>query len=218
MEQLSQRNARRTSRLGQVGTICAVHLSLFMLSTALLVLVLVVLRGGCSQSPASKSVVHGGSLSSALRSRPHKNKVEAAMLTAPHDKKTVEEYLLWESVNGNAHLHGGFRYSNGSLVIPTKGLYRVFLQLTYESNTESKFDLKLSNTVVLYHDSYPSDVTLLSSVDTVSHSTKQWSKSLHTSGIFLMKANSRLRVKSANANLISSEEHLVFFGAELLSQ
>uniref|UniRef100_A0A3Q2X979 THD domain-containing protein n=1 Tax=Hippocampus comes TaxID=109280 RepID=A0A3Q2X979_HIPCM len=211
MEQLSQRNARRTSRLGQVGTICAVHLSLFMLSTALLVLVLVVLRGGCSQSPASK-----------VRSPLHKAQAKCCfstvILLAPHDKKTVEEYLLWESVNGNAHLHGGFRYSNGSLVIPTKGLYRVFLQLTYESNTESKFDLKLSNTVVLYHDSYPSDVTLLSSVDTVSHSTKQWSKSLHTSGIFLMKANSRLRVKSANANLISSEEHLVFFGAELLSQ
>lgn len=144
--------------------------------------------------------------------------ISTVILLAPRDKKTVGEYLLWESEDGNAHLHGGFRYCNGSLVIPTKGWYRVFLQLTYESNTESKFDLKLSNTVVLYHDSYPSDVTLLSSVDTVSHSTKQWSKSLHTSGIFLMEANSRLRVKSANANLISSEEHLVFFGAELLSQ
>ncbi|XP_061527066.1 lymphotoxin-alpha-like [Phycodurus eques] len=220
-EQLSHRNTRRRTPLLRLQrTNCSVHLVICLLSTAVVVLALVVLRGGCPQSPDSQSVAHAGTLSSALSNHPQKDEDKTAMLTAPIGSNTNGKYLLWESKYGNAHCHGGFHYSNGSLVVPRKGMYRVFLQITYESKADFKCegDLKLAIMLYLFSDTYDSDLLLLSSIDTINCSTKQWSKSLHTGGMFFLEANSALRVTSAHTNLISSKQYLVFFGAELLSQ
>lgn len=132
-----------------------------------------------------------------------------------------EDYLEWENEIGHAFCHGGFSYANRSLVVPRKGMYRVFLQITYEGKAQecpSDNQLKLSNMVFHFQDAYTMDVSLLSSADTVSCDMEGWTKSLYTSGLFYLEANSRLRVRSSYPALIVKTEHQVFFGAEFVPQ
>ncbi|XP_071337888.1 tumor necrosis factor ligand superfamily member 15 [Trachinotus anak] len=143
----------------------------------------------------------------------------SAMLTAPRGNNTDGKYLLWESELANAYCRGGFNYSNGNLVVPREGMYRVFLQITYEGTPDPCVDeLRLTNTVSSISDSYSEPIHLLSAVDTVSCSMKHWKKSLYTAGLFRLEANSRLHVTSVYPKLIVKAEQLVFFGAELLPQ
>ncbi|XP_077571569.1 lymphotoxin-alpha-like [Stigmatopora nigra] len=210
----------RSSRLGSLAVQQFTHLALFLVCAAQLGLVCILLRERFLQSSTlnSKCGENENGTPSALRLS-QEDEQKSALLTAPVDKKTNGKYLLWESKKGNAYCHGGFLYSNGNLVLPSKGVYRVFLQITYESNGElDNYDgvVMLVNNVFLFHDSYPKDRPLLSSVDTISSNTNQWTKSLHTSGTFILEANSTLRVTSEYVNLISSKEYLVFFGVEIL--
>ncbi|CAB1415263.1 unnamed protein product [Pleuronectes platessa] len=46
--------------------------------------------------------------------------------------------LKWESDLGLAHCHGGFNYDDGNLVVPRDGIYRVFLQITYQNHLVRK--------------------------------------------------------------------------------
>lgn len=129
-----------------------------------------------------------------------------------------EGYLKWESHTGNAFCHGGFSYSNGNLVVPIKGTYRVFLQITYEI-TRTDW-LKLFNAVYFISDHYPEYNELLSTVDTVYCTVerpKVCSKTIYTSGLFFLEANTNLSVKSLHPELIVQKEELMFFGAERLS-
>lgn len=139
---------------------------------------------------------------------------------APADNITDGNYLQWESKTGNAHCKGGFSYSDGSLVVPRKGTYRVYLQITYEGGGEACLIpmMKLTSTVLSIRDDYKHDIHLLSSVDTVTCSEQPWMKSLYTSGLFLLTANEILHVTSSHPDLIVKNEHQVFFGAELLSE
>lgn len=142
----------------------------------------------------------------------------ASFTLAPKVKDTSETYLQWESRDGHSFLRGGFSYSNGSLKVPKDGCYRVFLQITYESGSESHdgFNNRLANTVYIFRETYKEDWSLLSSVDTIPHTSEEWSKTLYTAGLFLLEANSKLRVKSSHCHLIAEKEYQVFFGAELL--
>ncbi|XP_077457202.1 lymphotoxin-alpha-like isoform X1 [Stigmatopora argus] len=220
-EGLSRRiSPSRSSRLGSLACRQLTHLTLFLLCAAQLGLVFILLRERFIQSSAlnSKCVGNESVTSSALRLSQNDER-KSALLTAPAGKKSNGKYLLWESKVGTAYCHGGFHYSNGNLVLPSKGIYRVFLQITYESNADLNDNdgvVNLDNKVFLFHDSYPKDRPLLSSVDTISCKANHWTKSLHTSGTFELEANSTLRVTSENVNLISSKEYLVFFGVEFL--
>ncbi|KAM4579186.1 uncharacterized protein V3H82_008457 [Fundulus diaphanus] len=143
----------------------------------------------------------------------------SAMLTVPFGNNVFGKYLLWEHKLGQAYIEGGFSYSNGSLVVPRKGLYRVFLQLTFriQSSECSKPEvLTLSNSVNVFKNSYPSDHLLLSTVDTVVCGHRSWEKSLFTSGLFKLDANDKLRVTSTHPSYLDKKEHTVFFGAELI--
>ncbi|XP_054628994.1 lymphotoxin-alpha [Dunckerocampus dactyliophorus] len=222
-ESLSQETLQLKRKTRQGASCSLLLLSFFLLSVAVVVAVVAALRGGCPQPPGTQCTVHADSHVSDLRHqrREDEDKNPSALLTAPFGSKTNGKYLLWESKSGNAHCRGGFVYANGSLVAPRKGMYRVFLQITYESKADFRCDaggVKLANTVWIFRDNYRRDEILLSSVDTVSCSTEQWSKSLYTAALFSLEANSRLRVTSTYAHLIAPKEYLVFFGARLLPE
>lgn len=197
---------------------------LLLVSVALAVLIVIAVVFGerGHQSSDSQLLIQPERLSSGDSGRQQEQKEfknPSAMLTAPTGSNTVGEYLAWESVEGNAFCHGGFNYSSGNLVVPRKGIYRVFLQITYEGKDDFKCfsdELRLSNTVFVIGDNYNNNVPLLSSVETVNCSMDQWSKSLYTAGLFSLEANSRLRVTSLYPELIVKKESQVFFGAELL--
>ncbi|TDH12385.1 hypothetical protein EPR50_G00045990 [Perca flavescens] len=217
---LLRQQETRLRRMAQFLTVAL----LLLVALVVALLVTVVLGGRCHHQSADS---HG------QLTKPHESQAvfsdgqqqqkdvenPSAMLTAPNGNNLDGKYLKWESNIGNAFCHGGFNYSDGNLVVPRKGLYSVFLQITYESEIQCPSDeteLRLTNKVFYISDDYNEDVTLLSSVDTVSCEMGQWSKSTYTSGLFYLVANSRLRVNSTYRYLISKNEWQVFFGAVLL--
>ncbi|XP_023253364.1 lymphotoxin-alpha-like [Seriola lalandi dorsalis] len=215
--QLIRRKETRLLRMVQLLTVVVL-----LLSSAAVAL-LVVLGGRGPESLHDQLMKQPDSQSSGISDKQQQlSGLEnpSALLTAPFEKNTDGKYLLWESKIGNAHCHGGFNYSSGNLVVPRNGVYRVFLQITYEGERgpECSGEEVLSNIVYWIRDSYGGERPLLSAVDTVSCRMKHWSKSLYTAGSFLLEANSRLRVNSTHPQLIANNEYQVFFGAELLPQ
>ncbi|KAF1388782.1 hypothetical protein PFLUV_G00066230 [Perca fluviatilis] len=215
---------QQETRLRRMAQFLTVAL-LLLVALVVALLVTVVLGGRCNHQsadshgqptkpPESQAVFSDGQQQQKDFNNP------SAMLTAPNGNNLYGEYLKWESNIGNAFCHGGFNYSDGNLVVPRKGIYSVFLQLTYERKKElqcpSDNKLKLTNEVFVISDHYNRDITLLSSVDTVICNMEQWSKSTYTGGLFFLEANSRLRVNSTYRDLISKTESQVFFGAVLL--
>uniref|UniRef100_A0A3B4ATC3 THD domain-containing protein n=1 Tax=Periophthalmus magnuspinnatus TaxID=409849 RepID=A0A3B4ATC3_9GOBI len=109
--------------------------------------------------------------------------------------------------------------SNGNLSVSTEGLYRLYLQVTFEfihkaygkcqrctdSEPMCDKDLKmfLEISVQRFSNSYKSFRTLLSSQDTMSCS-HDWSKTMITTGVFLLDANTKLRVKLQHSELCST--------------
>uniref|UniRef100_UPI003AAAEDBB tumor necrosis factor-like n=1 Tax=Centroberyx gerrardi TaxID=166262 RepID=UPI003AAAEDBB len=147
----------------------------------------------------------------------------SALLTAASNRSAEREYLEWEDEEGNAHLYGGFQYDSGDLVVPRNGNYRVYLQITYENQEKFSCDdeddeLMLIHQVLNFKESYKKDVVLLSSAYTVNCSMKTWKKSLYTAAVFRLKANDKLRVFATHPELMTVNEHQVFFGAELEAQ
>ncbi|XP_035514843.1 lymphotoxin-alpha-like isoform X1 [Morone saxatilis] len=191
--------------------------ALLLLFTVALALLIVVVHGGPERQPISDS--------QDISARQHQHedfKNPSAMLTAPTGNITNGEYLEWETMTGNTFCHGGFNYSNGVLVVPRNGIYRVFLQITYQRKGDPWCDhsdeMTLRNTVFVYRETYTKYMPLLSSVDTVSCSMTKWTKSLYAAGLFSLEANCRLTVTSSHPQLIVQKESEMFFGAELLPQ
>uniref|UniRef100_A0A3Q2Q2C0 Lymphotoxin-alpha-like n=1 Tax=Fundulus heteroclitus TaxID=8078 RepID=A0A3Q2Q2C0_FUNHE len=177
----------------------------------------------CASAPDSGTMVdadtHSSGTAEKMQQEDSAKQPPSAMLTVLSHNNTFGKYLLWEDKLGQAYIEGGFSYSNGSLVVPRKGLYRVFLQLTFriQSGECSKNEvLTLSNSVNVFKNSYPIDHLLLSTVDTVVCGHRSWEKSLFTSGLFKLDAKDKLRVTSTHPSYLDRKEQTVFFGAELI--
>lgn len=143
--------------------------------------------------------------------------------SAVSHRSTERDVLEWEHKRGHAHLHGGFGYFDGNLVVPRDGNYKVYLMITYEKYDdfpcdEDEEELMLFQWVYRFQQSYLDNVTLMSSVDMMSCSTIRPKKSLYAAAVFPLKATDRLWVKSNHPELICHEEHQVFFGADLEPQ
>ncbi|XP_018524930.1 tumor necrosis factor ligand superfamily member 15 [Lates calcarifer] len=216
--QLLRQRETRFQRMAQVLLVAL----LVTAAAALALLFTVVLNGRGQQAADTQPMKQTGSRSPDIcvtQQQHHHLDNPSVMLTAPSTNQIPGEFLEWESEIGNIHCHGGFNYSSGNLMVPRKGIYRVFLQITYESvNACTEATKRLISEVFYITNSYNDNRRLLSSEDTVSCSLKPWRKSLYTSGLFVLEANSRLRVKSSHPELIVNKQYLVFFGAELLPQ
>ncbi|XP_054876558.1 uncharacterized protein LOC129351629 [Poeciliopsis prolifica] len=142
-------------------------------------------------------------------------RLPSTMLTVLRENTTNGKYLLWEDTRGEAYIDGGFRYFNGSLMVPRKGLYRVFLQTLYENSKCDDF-LVVRSEVLVFRQGYPKDQTLLKAEDTLGckHNVK---RSLFTSGIFRLDTNDKLHVTSSHPNLLYKNDFHSFFGAQLVS-
>ncbi|XP_037339395.2 lymphotoxin-alpha-like isoform X1 [Pungitius pungitius] len=214
--QLLLRNETRHRRMARL-----LGLALLLLTGALALLTAVVFGGRARQSPESQPMIHPQTYSPGLSVQQKQDfSNPSAMLTAPLGNSVTRSYLEWEIEIGNAFCRGGFNYSKGRLVVPRRGIYRVFLQVTYEEKADfiCNDTLRLTNTVFYFRDTYKKNVPLLTSVDTVNCSQKLWIKTLYTAGLFSLDAGGQLHVNSSHPELIDNRETNVFFGAELLPQ
>uniref|UniRef100_A0A8C7ZA51 THD domain-containing protein n=1 Tax=Oryzias sinensis TaxID=183150 RepID=A0A8C7ZA51_9TELE len=127
------------------------------------------------------------------------------------DNQTSGDPLQWETELGNAFL-GGFNYSDGNLVVPRGGFYRVFLQVAFEiPECENQ---ALSCSVLALSEDYPEYKEILKTTDFAE--CCNCIKTLYTSALFSFKENTMLKVITNRPYIISKDEKLVFFGAELL--
>ncbi|XP_047447206.1 tumor necrosis factor-like [Mugil cephalus] len=222
--QFLRRKEKRLQRMAQFIAVAAI----LLVSGALALVITVGLGGRCPQSPDCQVKMQPDTIPSDIsvnskqtsKSQDQEDlKYPSAMLTAPRGNNTNGEYLQWDNNTGHAHCSGGFRCDQGDLVVPRKGLYRVFLQITYEFGDETceESQLKLNSKVILYASNYRREVPILSAIDTV-QCKHGLSKSLYTSGLFSLGTNDRLRVRSSYRKYIAKNEYQVFFGAELLPQ
>ncbi|KAM8886494.1 lymphotoxin-alpha-like [Spinachia spinachia] len=210
--QLLGRNETRHRRMTRL-----LGLALLLLTGALALLAAVVFGG---QSSESQPMIHHPPYlpGLSLQQQPDSSN-PSAMLTIPNGNKVNGNYLEWENASGRAFCRGGFTHFEGSLVVPRTGIYRVFLQVTYERNHSISCDeeLTLRNSVFYFHDNYKKDKDILTSVDMVNNQ-KQWVKTLYTAGLFELHTGGWLRVNTSHPKLIVDRESRVFFGAELLPQ
>uniref|UniRef100_A0A3P9PDZ6 THD domain-containing protein n=1 Tax=Poecilia reticulata TaxID=8081 RepID=A0A3P9PDZ6_POERE len=138
-------------------------------------------------------------------------------------KITNGDNLLWENKTGEAYIDGGFRYDNGTLMVPRKGLYRVFLQTLFEIDTCHCVDgfLSLSSLVKIFRQGYETETSLLTAADSVACNdhkgdVENLKKSLFTSGIFKLDTNDKLSATSSHPDCMAKNEHMSFFGAQLV--
>lgn len=143
-------------------------------------------------------------------------------LSHPSAMLTIEKksHLVWQYAEGNAHRRGGMTYEGGSLTVPSKGLYRLYLQVTFVftlDNNDSDMcandilDLKIK--LERYSNSYNNFTLLLESDETMS-CKHDWTKSMYTSGIFELEALSQIRVNLTPENLVKTDDAHSFLGAE----
>ncbi|KAI3372069.1 hypothetical protein L3Q82_006707 [Scortum barcoo] len=165
---LTRRERRRRVCVSAALTLLAV--------LALALLLTVALGGRAQQSPGSQPMINLSPGAYAGQQRLEGDKNPSAMLTVPNGNITDQDYLKWERDQGNAFCQGGFNYSNGELVVPRKGTYKVFLQITYKSEkgADCKSELQLHNMIYLYRKSYPEYRPLLASHDTEYERALKW--------------------------------------------
>ncbi|CAK6959653.1 Hypothetical predicted protein [Scomber scombrus] len=207
---------QRERRLTQMTWFLAVVLVVVVSAAALLVGLLL----GQRAEPADKQLLKNPERYSFDSSNEHPKEMEdnpSAMLSVPVHIDPKLPYLDWDSKLGiTVHISGGFNYSNGNLVVPREGKYRIYLQITYEDDSGRcvRDEMILRNSVYVFMDSYQKKVLLLSSYDTVKCDMNTWSKSLYTAGSIKLEANSKLSVTSSHPEFISKNHVSTFFGAE----
>ncbi|KAJ7994052.1 hypothetical protein DPEC_G00261940 [Dallia pectoralis] len=145
------------------------------------------------------------------------NRTPSAHLTAPRPFNSSVGYLKWEYQIGHSHLIG-FDYENGSLIVPSDGNYRIYLQIWFRKTDTFHCNEKvlvLNQTVLLYAKGYTDKDPLLVSSDTVNCREQYWEKTLYTSGIFALQAGDRLCVEKVIRfqELMFPHETKTFFGA-----
>ncbi|XP_061762348.1 tumor necrosis factor-like [Nerophis ophidion] len=217
----SFKSRRKTLPRDQRLRCALVLLAVFLLSSAGVLLVALAMRRAGPTSLDTQSAKHAGRCSPDHRRQQQKDedKNPSALLTVAEGNTTDGQYLRWGTEHHNAHLHGGFSYSDGSLVVPRTGLYRVYLQVTYWIPDDFKYDtcpLLLENIVYIFRTSYEEDMPLLSTKHTLGCSTKNRYETVYTAASFELDAQSKLRVTSTLEHLISVDATSVFFGAEFL--
>lgn len=140
--------------------------------------------------------------------------------------------LVWQSVEGNAHIRGGLKIECGNLSVPSKGLYRVYLQITFEFGSSDHNDsdsdkhdnsdicddelLFMKISVKRYDGTYKKDRPLLESMDTMS-CKHHWRRTMYTSGTFELEDETKLQVDIQPLQLVVKYELSSFLGVELIS-
>lgn len=152
---------------------------------------------------------------------------EKLLSDSPHPSAhlTIKEnsHLEWANADGIAHTKGGMTYNGKSLNVPKKGWYRVYLQITFDFSPEKDSVmcegdfLHFNISVSRFSSSYPDFWPLLVSQDTMS-CKHEWTRTLYTSGIFQLDAETQLHAHIQYIQLVTRfQDTFSFFGAEFVS-
>uniref|UniRef100_A0A674J301 Lymphotoxin-alpha n=1 Tax=Terrapene triunguis TaxID=2587831 RepID=A0A674J301_9SAUR len=123
------------------------------------------------------------------------------------------ERLRWRSDVDASFTRGGFRLANDSLVVPASGMYFVYFQASFLGAACPVGDepLVLAHRVLLFSDTYPRDVPILSAHKTACSGGGPWYRSLHQGAAFALQEGDRLSTQTeGEAHLLSGQGTLSF--------
>ncbi|XP_059921682.1 uncharacterized protein LOC132468054 [Gadus macrocephalus] len=209
-----QEDRGRSQRPGQAaGLLCGI----LFVGSALLVLCSSYRSLDGNQQRVGRSLA--GPKTAPSRCSPPREKPVAFLSGPKNDRKspicrTVKEEAVvqWDK---EPKLRGGFKYDEQDrLVVPIKGRYWVYFQLSYSNGQGNKScrPLLLDQVVFQVRESYAKKEILLQAKDTVVDPQNTFSKTLQASAAFDLAAGDRLFVVTNSPGLLSTEGHL---GADL---
>nr|XP_032632913.1 lymphotoxin-alpha-like [Chelonoidis abingdonii] len=121
--------------------------------------------------------------------------------------------LRWRSDVDASFTRGGFRLANDSLVVPASGMYFVYFQASFLGAACPAGDepLVLVHRVLLFSDTYPRDVPILSAHKTACPGGGPWYRSLHQGAAFALQKGDRLSTQTeGEAHLLAGQGTLSF--------
>ncbi|XP_065271948.1 lymphotoxin-alpha-like [Emys orbicularis] len=125
------------------------------------------------------------------------------------------ERLRWRSDVDASFTRGGFRLANDSLVVPASGMYFVYFQASFLGAACPAGDepLVLAHRVLLFSDTYPRDVPILSAHKTACSGGGSWYRSLHQGAAFALQEGDRLSTQTEGEAHLLSDQGTLSFGA-----
>uniref|UniRef100_A0A8C3SSE4 Lymphotoxin-alpha n=1 Tax=Chelydra serpentina TaxID=8475 RepID=A0A8C3SSE4_CHESE len=123
------------------------------------------------------------------------------------------ERLRWRSDVDASFTRGGFRLANGSLVVPASGLYFVYFQASFlgAACPAGAEPLILAHRVLLFSDTYPQDVPILSAHKTACPGGGPWYRALRQGAAFALQKGDRLSTQTeGEAHLLAGQGALSF--------
>ncbi|XP_067825582.1 tumor necrosis factor ligand superfamily member 15-like [Heptranchias perlo] len=157
-----------------------------------------------------------------IRQLPNTDEKPRAHLTA---KITSFDYvdgeylaLQWEDRNGLAFTKGELNYQNKALIIPKKGEYFVYSQVSFRgTGTRSNKCEHITHIVTKLTSSYPEPTQLLSSTKSICEEQNRWLVPIYLGAIFQLDEGDRLVVNVSSVTQVDfTNEHKTFFGTFLL--
>ncbi|XP_077688945.1 lymphotoxin-alpha [Eretmochelys imbricata] len=126
---------------------------------------------------------------------------------------TSGERLRWRSDVDASFTQGGFRLANDSLVVPASGTYFVYFQASFLGAACPAGDepLILAHRVLLFSNTYPQDVPILSAHKTACPGRAPWYRSLRQGAAFALQQGDRLSTQTeGEAHLLAGQGTLSF--------
>ncbi|EMP41992.1 Lymphotoxin-alpha [Chelonia mydas] len=126
---------------------------------------------------------------------------------------TSGERLRWRSDVDASFTQGGFRLANDSLVVPASGMYFIYFQASFLGAACPAGDepLILAHRVLLFSDTYPQDVPILSAHKTACPGRAPWYRSLRQGAAFALQKGDRLSTQTeGEAHLLGGQGTLSF--------
>ncbi|XP_067868733.1 tumor necrosis factor ligand superfamily member 15-like [Heterodontus francisci] len=124
--------------------------------------------------------------------------------------------LQWEDRNGLAFTKGKLNYQNKALIIPEKGDYFVYSQVSFRGTGSKKVE-HITHIITKLTSSYPEPTQLLSSTRSIYGEQNLWHMAIYLGAVFHLDKGDRLVVNvSSVAQVDFTNEHKTYFGTFLL--
>uniref|UniRef100_UPI0037E98A38 tumor necrosis factor b (TNF superfamily, member 2) n=1 Tax=Semicossyphus pulcher TaxID=241346 RepID=UPI0037E98A38 len=157
-------------------------------------------------------------------------KAKAAIhLEGSYDEDSESNQLEWRNGQGQAFAQGGFKLENNQIIIPQKGLFFVYSQVSFrvpcsdgdERRGAGKGLTPLSHRIWRYTDSIGSKVSLMNAVRSACQSTPQedsnhsgqgWYNAIYLGAVFNLNKGDKLWTETNQLSALETEEGKTFFG------
>ncbi|NP_001108250.1 tumor necrosis factor L homeolog [Xenopus laevis] len=153
-------------------------------------------------------------IKSCLESVPVAQAMKGEKLAAHFTGFKESDKLFWEPFDSDSSVAEKMLKDN-SIVIPEKGFYFVYTQVSFTGPDCKREPLHLTHTVNVVRESYPTEEPILTSMKTVCevHSGATWFQSIYEGGIFNLEKGSVISTETKHIEFLDADkESKIYLG------